>query len=72
MRAVKNKGLPKEGTTRDPGLTPRGAPTRDSTTHTVSNRRVVGLSCGCEWGMERTDVILRRPSLVGYKKTGQR
>ena len=42
MRALKNKGLPKEGTTRDPGLTPRGAPTRDSTTHTVSNRGHTG------------------------------
>ena len=38
MRAEEQKGYLKEGTTRDPGLTPRGAPTRDSTTHTVSNR----------------------------------
>ena len=42
MCVLKNKGLPKEGTTRDPGLTPRGAPTRDSTTHTVSNRGHTG------------------------------
>ena len=37
MRAEERKGFLKEGTTRDPGLTPRGALTRDSTTHTVSN-----------------------------------
>ena len=58
MRALKNKGLPKEGTTRDPGLTPRGAPTRDSTTHTVSNRGHTG---HCEKRARREHLI---PSLL--------
>ena len=45
MRAEEQKGYLKEGTTRDPGLTPRGAPTRDSTTHTVSNTLFFSHSC---------------------------